>query len=315
MSDHHFRAVAIGGGTGLPKVLRCLLDAGYDTTAVVTMADDGGSSGQLRRELGILPPGDARNCLVAMADDPGSELARVFSYRFPKGDGLTGHSLGNLLIAALADIEGSFPAALDAAGRMLSTRGRVVPSTLDDVVLVAEDVEGTSVVGQARVARSVAPIACVSYAGDSVARAYAPAAEAIAEADLVVIGPGSLFTSILPNFLIAGIAEALAATRGRVVYVANVANQRGETAGMDAADHVDALVRHGLVDVVDIALLHDSAARPLAAGIDAVDAGPEALARIAAHGIVCLVRDLADEEDARHHDMGKLAKALREATL
>src|SRR5512133_3483862 len=105
MSDRLLRAVAIGGGTGLPKVLRCLIDAGYDTTAVVTMADDGGSSGQLRRELGILPPGDSRNCLVALAEDPESELARVCSYRFPKGDGLTGHSLGNLLIAALADIE------------------------------------------------------------------------------------------------------------------------------------------------------------------------------------------------------------------
>jgi len=315
MNERHSRAVAIGGGTGLPKVLRCLLDAGYDTTAVVTMADDGGSSGHLRRELGILPPGDARNCLVAMADDPESELARVFSYRFLAGDGLSGHSLGNLMIAALADIEGSFPAALDAAGRMLGARGRVVPSTLDDVVLVAEDVEGTSVVGQARVARSVAPIACVSYAGDSVARAYAPAAEAITEADLVVIGPGSLFTSILPNFLVTGIADALAATRGRVVYVANVANQRGETVGMDAADHVDALVRHGLVGVVDVALLHDSEARPLASGVDAVGAGPLAVERIAAHGIACLVRDLADEDDPRHHDMSKLALALGEVTL
>ncbi|HEY5274995.1 MAG TPA: gluconeogenesis factor YvcK family protein, partial [Coriobacteriia bacterium] len=122
------RAVAIGGGTGLPKVLWCLLEMGLDTMAVVTMADDGGSSGHLRRELGMLPPGDARNCLVAMAADPDSSVAAVFSYRFPHGEGLAGHALGNLVIAALADIEGSFPAALDAVGRLLGSRGRVVPS-------------------------------------------------------------------------------------------------------------------------------------------------------------------------------------------
>ncbi|HEY5548361.1 MAG TPA: gluconeogenesis factor YvcK family protein [Coriobacteriia bacterium] len=315
MSNRELRAVAIGGGTGLPKVLRCLLDSGYETTAVVTMADDGGSSGHLRRELGVLPPGDARNCLVAMADDPGSPLAQVFSYRFARGEGLAGHALGNLMIAALADMEGSFPAALDAAGRMLGTRGRVVPSTLDDVVLTAEDVEGAQVTGQARVARSAAPIACVRYASGSVARAYPPAIEAISEADLVVIAPGSLFTSILPNFLFTGITDALAATRGRVVYVCNVANQRGETIGMDAADHVDALVRHGLSDVLDFALLHDSENFPLPVGTDPVGAGPSAIARIATHGVECVVRDLADPGDPRHHDSRKLLLALREVAL
>jgi uncharacterized cofD-like protein len=313
-ASRNLRAVAVGGGTGLPKVLRCLLDSGYDTTAVVTMADDGGSSGHLRRELGILPPGDARNCLVAMADDPGSALAQVFSYRFPHGEGLAGHALGNLVIAALADIEGSFPAALDAAGRLLGVRGRVVPSTIDDVVLTAEDVHGERVIGQTQVAESAAPIACVRYASGSEARAYAPAAEAISDADLVVIGPGSLFTSILPNFLVAGIADAASSTSGRVVYVCNVANQRGETTGMDAADHVDALVRHGLRDVVDVALVHDSDGFPLPEGVDPVSAGPAALARIEAHGIACVARDLADPRDPRHHDMGKLLQALREVT-
>lgn len=308
------RAVAVGGGTGLPKVLRCLLDAGWDTTAVVTMADDGGSSGHLRRELGMLPPGDARNCLVAMAADPASPLASVFSYRFPLGEGLAGHALGNLVIAALSDIEGSFPAALDAAGRLLGARGRVVPSTLDDVVLTAEDIEGRRVVGQTKVAQSAAPIECVRYASSTPARAYPPAAEAIAAADLVVIGPGSLFTSILPNFLVSGIAEALAATRGRVVYVCNVANQRGETNGMDAARHVDALVRHGLGDVIDIALLHDSDAHPLPSGIDPVAAGPEACDHIEAHGISVVIRDLADVADPRHHDAGRLFRALEEVS-
>lgn len=315
MSGTALRAVAVGGGTGLPKVLRCLLDSGYDTTAVVTMADDGGSSGHLRRELGILPPGDARNCLVAMADDPESPLAQVFSYRFPHGEGLAGHALGNLVIAALADIERSFPAALDAAGRLLGARGRVVPSTLDDVVLTAEDVEGTRVVGQTQVARSAAPIACVRYASGSPACAYPPAAEAIAGADLVVIGPGSLFTSVIPNFLVGGITDALVATGGRVVYLCNVANQRGETTGMDAADHVDALIRHGLATAIDVVVLHDSTRFPLPAGVDPVCAGPEALARIAEHGIETVVRDMADPDDPRHHGADKLRLALREVVL
>jgi uncharacterized cofD-like protein len=312
MSESVRRAVAVGGGTGLPKVLRCLLDLGWEATAVVTMADDGGSSGHLRREFGMLPPGDARNCLVAMAADPKSPLAQVFSYRFPLGEGLAGHALGNLVIAALADIEGSFPAALDAAGRLLEARGRVVPSTLDDVVLTAEDVEGTRVVGQSQVARSAAPIARVRYASGTPARAYAPAAEAIRTADLVVIGPGSLFTSILPNFLVDGICEALASAQGRVVYVCNVANQRGETNGMDAADHVDALVRHGLGGAIDVALLHDDALHPLPPEIDPVAAGPDAIARITPHGIECVVRDLTDTEDPRHHDTAKLLAALEE---
>jgi uncharacterized cofD-like protein len=312
MSDRGRRAVAVGGGTGLPTVLRCLLDAGWDTTAVVTMADDGGSSGHLRRELGMLPPGDARNCLAAMAADPAGAGARLFSYRFPQGDGLAGHALGNLVIAALADMEGSFPAALDAAGRLLQARGRVVPSTLDDVVLTAEDVEGNRVVGQSNVAVSAAPIDCVRYASGSPARAYAPAAEAIAGADLVVIGPGSLFTSILPNFLVDGISQALSANRGRVLYVCNVANQRGETNGMDAADHVDALVRHGLGGVIDVALLHDSVGHPIPPEFDPVPAGPEALARIAAHGIAVVVRDLTDPVDPRHHSSAKLLRALEE---
>lgn len=310
MTDPVKRAVAIGGGTGLPKVLWCLLEMGCETTAVVTMADDGGSSGHLRRELGMLPPGDARNCLVAMAEDPASPLARVFAYRFPHGEGLVGHALGNLIIAALADIEGSFPAALDAAGRLLAARGRVVPSTLDDVVLVAEDVEGVRVVGQQNVAESATPIARVRFVGGEAA-AFPPAAQAIAEADIVVIGPGSLFTSIVPNFLAGGIREALLATRGTVVYVCNVANQRGETTGMDAADHMDALRRHGLAGAIDIVLLHDDAAWPLPAELDPVCVDAPVLARLRATGADPVLANVVDVADPRHHDTTALLAALR----
>lgn len=309
MSERALQAVAIGGGTGLPKVLWCLLEMGFTTTAVVTMADDGGSSGHLRRELGMLPPGDARNCLAAMAADPDSSLACVFSYRFPHGEGLAGHALGNLIIAALADITGSFPGALDAAGAMLGSRGRVVPSTLDDVVLTAEDVEGVRVVGQSNVADSAAPIARVRFVSGP-AEAYPPAAEAIEQADLVVVGPGSLFTSILPNFLIPGIRDALARTRGRVVYVCNVANQRGETTGMDAADHIDALERHGLSGSIDVALLHDAQAHPLAPTLDPVRVGPREVGRIRAAGVEPRLADLVDPDDERHHLRESLRRAL-----
>lgn len=302
------RAAAIGGGTGLPAVLRCLVGLGYDTTGVVTVADDGGSSGALRRELGMLPPGDARNCLVALAD-PESPLSRLFQYRFPYGDGLAGHALGNLIIAALSDIEGSFAAALEDAARLLHARGRVLPSTLDDVELAAHDVHGNRVVGQAKVAVNAAPIASVGYVGPE-PDAYPPVLEALRAADLVVIGPGSLYTSILPNFLVRGVIDALRETRGRVVYVCNVANQRGETARMDAADHVQALVDHGLGGVIDVALVHDSTGHPLASRAQAVEATPDAIERIRSLGIEVVPADLVDGQDERHHSPERLMALL-----
>jgi uncharacterized cofD-like protein len=303
------RAVAIGGGTGLPNVLRCLLQLGCETTAVVTVADDGGSSGHLRREFGMLPPGDARNCLVAMAD-PDSAIARVFQYRFPHGEGLAGHALGNLIIAALSDIEGSFAGALEDAARLLGSRGRVLPSTLDDVVLTARDVHGAEIVGQVAVAENVSPIAQVSYVGPE-PDVYPPVVEALERADLVVIGPGSLYTSILPNFLVHGVTDALRRAKGKVVYVCNVANQRGETGGMDAADHVQALVDHGLGGVVDLAIVHDTDAHPLGGGgIQPVAGGEAQVERIRALGLDVLVADLVELADPRHHSLTRLCAVI-----
>ncbi|MDZ4167075.1 MAG: gluconeogenesis factor YvcK family protein [Coriobacteriia bacterium] len=301
------RAVAIGGGTGLPLVLRCLLEGGFETAAVVTMADDGGSSGHLRRELGMLPPGDIRNCLVALAD-PASELARVFGYRFAHGEGLAGHALGNLVIAALADLEGGFAEAVEAAGRMLGVRGRVLPSTLADVVLTGRDASGALVSGQANVAGTDGPIkrVCMEPAGPD---AYPPAIEAIREADVVVIGPGSLFTSLIPNFLVSGVAEAVRESSARVIYVCNVANQRGETAGMDAADHVDALVAHGMEGVIDVAIVDASEAPGDRAH---VPAGAHVLARIEARGIRVHAADLVDPAEPAHHGHDRLLAALSE---
>jgi uncharacterized cofD-like protein len=301
------RAVAVGGGTGLPLVLRCLLRGGFDTTAIVTVADDGGSSGQLRRALGILPPGDIRNCLVALAA-PGNELARVFQYRFAEGEGLAGHALGNLIIAALADLEGGFAEAVEEAARLLEARGRVLPSTLDDVVLTARDAAGRLVAGQANVAVSEGPVRQVCLSPPD-ASPYPPALDAIAAADLVVIGPGSLFTSIIPNFLVAGIADAVRASDATVVYVCNVANQRGETSGMDAADHVGALAEHGLAGAIDVVLVN---AAPLPADLPAVRFDAAVGSRIEGLGPRVVSADLADPEQPLHHHPDRLYEALSE---
>jgi len=300
------RAVAIGGGTGLPAILRCLLDLGFETSAVVTMADDGGSSGSLRRELGVLPPGDVRNCLVAMAADPDSTLARVFQYRFKAGEGLVGHSLGNLVLAALDDLAGSFPAAIEAAGELLQVRGRVLPSTLERVWLSATDAQGRLIVGQANVAHALTGVRRVALVPPS-PTAYPPALDAIGEADVIVVGPGSLYTSLIPNFLVADISAAVSSSDARKVYVCNVANQRGETHGMDAAEHVGALSAYGLDSVFDVVLVHRNGG---ATGPEAVGASDEVIARIESRGARVVAVPLADPANPVRHDGAAVGRVL-----
>jgi len=316
MGSEPARAVALGGGTGLPGVLRCLLDAGFETTAVVTMADDGGSSGTLRRELGMLPPGDIRNCLVAMAD-PDSEIAGLFQYRFPQGAGLEGHALGNLIIAALSDMHGGFIEAVEHSASMLGTRGAVLPSTLASVGLCAVDSMGRPVAGQALIANTPGPF-CDVVLDPPDPDPYPPAIAAIEGADVIVIGPGSLFTSILPNFLVSGVADAVRSSAARKVYICNVANQRGETSGMDAADHVETLLAHGLSGALDVAVLHRaSLGDPLvcddvAPAPEVVCATSEALARIESWGVGVVIGDLADRAHPARHDQAELCRMLRE---
>jgi uncharacterized cofD-like protein len=308
------RAVAIGGGTGLPSVIHSLLALGFDTSAVVTMADDGGSSGTLRRQLGMLPPGDIRNCLVSMAADEDGLSARMFQYRFPHGEGLAGHALGNLILAALADLTDSFPAAIDHAETYLGARGHVYPSTLSDVELHGVDRAGALLSGQATLAVSPSPLECV-HLEPANPPAYEPALEAIRTADVIVIGPGSLYTSLIPNFLVSGIADAVKTSWARRVYVCNVANMRGETGGLDAADHVAALIDHGLGGALDVVLVHDACA-PGAVLCDDVD-GVEPVftdasvnARIAALGPRVVAVALADPADPVRHSRAALLRTL-----
>ncbi len=243
--------VAIGGGTGLPAALRGMKHHTGNITAVVTVADDGGSSGRLRREMGIAPPGDLRNNIAALADDD-NLMTRLFQYRFQTGE-LEGHAFGNLFIAALASIVGgadqpnSLATALTEVERILNIRGRVLPATLDDVSLIAQmrlkSGELIEVHGESTTEKIDGRIERIElYPKDVIA--YPESVKAIEEADIIVLGPGSLYTSILPNLMVKGIAEALRATRAYKIYICNVAMQPAETAGYSVADHVLALERH-----------------------------------------------------------------------
>jgi uncharacterized cofD-like protein len=234
------RVTAIGGGHGLAVTLSALRRLGLEPTAVVTVADDGGSSGRLRRDLGMLPPGDLRMALLALAG-PRSEVAGLFAYRFAIGD-TAGHNLGNLILAALTDLEGGFLEALRVASGLLDVRGRVLPSTLDPVRLEGS-INGKVVSGQAALGHSGGPIESVWLAPDD-PPALDAAVEAVAEADLVLLGPGSTFTSLVPNLLVPGVGRAVAAAADRLVYVCNLEPQMGETAGFTPSDHLRALLDH-----------------------------------------------------------------------
>lgn len=235
------RVVAIGGGTGLPATLRALKPYTSNITAVVTVADDGGSSGRLRRDLGVLPPGDLRNNIAALADDE-SLMTRLFQHRFETGD-LGGHAFGNLFITALASVTGSLESALIETGRVLNIQGQVFPATLDDVDLVADiriDGRRVHVSGESRITQAGGVIESLRLRPAHV-EAYSGSVQAILNADIVVLGPGSLYTSILPNLLVEGLHEALRTTSALKVYVCNIATQPGETEGYTVAEHILAL--------------------------------------------------------------------------
>jgi uncharacterized cofD-like protein len=233
--------VAIGGGTGLANLLRGMKHYTANLTAVVTVMDTGGSSGRLRRELDVLPPGDVRNCLLALAEDE-ERLARFMQYRFAAGAGLAGHALGNILLAGLEEALGGFDRAVEEASYFLSVRGQVVPATLDKVHLVAELADGRTVVGEAEIAADPTPIRKIGLSRP--AKAYERALQSIAEADVIIIGPGSLYTSIVPNLLVQGIAEAINRSSAEKFVVMNLMTEPGETTGYTAYDHLRVLAEY-----------------------------------------------------------------------
>lgn len=301
---------ALGGGTGLASLLRGLKRRSLDITAIVTVADDGGSSGRLRRELGVLPPGDIRNCLVALAEDE-SLLGRLFQHRF-EGGALTGHSFGNLFLAALTEVTGNFDLAVQECSRVLNIRGRVLPSTLDQISLWAERADGTAVCGESAITQGDGACRRVWLQPEPVA--HPPALEAIRDADVVLLGPGSLFTSVLPHLAVPEVVDAIGRARGVRAYVCNVMTQPGETDGFDAADHLER-VMEAAKGRVDLVVVHEGPLDPVAAeayaaqGQEPVRADPD---RLRALGVRVLARDLAEEGRMVRHSPEALARVLTE---
>lgn len=285
------RVVALGGGTGLPVVLRGLADA-FDAsesslagpatrarlTAIVTVTDDGGSSGRLRRELGVPPPGDARNCLEALAPE-GSLLAAVLQHRFSGGEGLNGHSVGNLLLAALTEMTGSFPAAIERLAGLLNLRGSVLPSTVESVSLRAEFGDGATFEGETAIVSQCTRIKRLWL--ERPVRPLPEALRALLDADIVIVGPGSLYTSVLPNLLVNGIASTLSGVDAVRIYVANLMTEPGETGGFTLEDHLDVIREHVGLDLFDYVLVNRC---PVPA---------EAASRYALQGAVPVVRSSA----------------------
>ncbi|HUV03567.1 MAG TPA: YvcK family protein [Armatimonadota bacterium] len=237
------RMVVIGGGTGLSTLLRGLKEQTSNIVAVVTVTDDGGSSGRLQRQLGMLPAGDIRNCIVALADEE-TLMTELFQHRFSDaGEELSGHSFGNLLIAAMTSITGDFERAVKESSKVLAIRGRVLPSTIENVSLQAELADGSSVDGETTIAKSSQPIRRLSLVPPDV-KPLQEALDAIHLANAIVIGPGSVYTSVIPNLLVEGVVDAIAASHAVKIYVCNVMTQPGETDHFRASDHVKAVEEH-----------------------------------------------------------------------
>jgi uncharacterized cofD-like protein len=302
------KIVAIGGGTGLSTLLRGLKKGTGNLTAIVSVADDGGSSGRLRQSLGLPPPGDIRACLAALSNDE-DLLTQLFHYRFSEGDDLGGHSFGNLFIAAISDVTGSFQEGVMEAGRVLAIRGQVLPSTASTISLVADKVlsterEAVRIEGESRLSSGPGKIRRVQLEPND-PPAYPPAIQAILNADMIVIGPGSLYTSILPNLLVPDITKAIRASRAFKVYVCNVATQPGETDKYNCPEHWLAVEAHIGREIVDIIIANDNLSGELPEGVQAVDPcidgnSPEPL----------YVTDLVDPDLPSRHDPDLLAEAL-----
>lgn len=267
-SPDGLNVVAIGGGTGLSALLRGLkcyvppLEIAENAaatirslTAVVTVSDDGGSSGRLRKELGVPPPGDIRNCMTALSQDE-ALLSRLFRYRFIGGEGLEGHSFGNLFLAALADVTGDFTEAIKHTSAILKTRGDIFPATASNVQILAHMDDGTQVLGETNITASHRRIVKLNMVPPE-AEPLPQTLAAIAQADLITIGPGSLFTSLVPNILVAGIAEAIARSKAVKFYIGNLMTQANESLGLSASQHIKALFQHAGGKFFDYALLHD----------------------------------------------------------
>ena len=318
------RVVAIGGGTGLSTLLRGLRrhvpapgesattpNAIADLAAVVTVTDDGGSSGRLRQDFNMLPPGDLRNCMVALSEEE-DLLTQLFSHRFQGGDALKGHNFGNLFVAALTEITGDFGLAIQLASKILATRGRIYPVTTANTTLVARMDDGSEVRGETKITASKSRIVELMLDPPDAAP-LKETLDAIERANLITVGPGSLYTSLITNLLVDGIPEALAAARGVRVYICNLMTQANESLGLTASEHIERIYEHTRAPIFDCALVNtapfsaETLARYAAQG--AAPIVPD-IKRIEALGVRCIAGDFASEESVVRHAAGRVTGAL-----
>ena len=320
------RIVALGGGTGLSMVLRGLKEHVArrrkdrithpisDLAAVVTVTDDGGSSGRLRREYRVLPPGDIRNCMVALSKDE-HLLGKLFQYRFPGGKGLAGHSFGNLFLTALTNVTGDFPEAVHVSSQVLAIRGRIYPSTTQNVTLEAELVDGKIVAGETKISRSRKPIRQVRLRPRR-ARPMPEVLQALRRADLILVGPGSLYTSLIPNLLIEEVVDVIAHSRAKCVYIANLMTQPGETDHYSVADHVRAIYQHTGRPIFDCVVVNRAKIprgllrRYRAQGAEPVQMSVGELERM---GLKCVSDDLLQLDGVVRHNQARLTRLLMDS--
>tara|TARA_Y100000588_G_scaffold144426_1_gene158384 strand:- start:2640 stop:3905 length:1266 start_codon:yes stop_codon:yes gene_type:complete len=300
--------VVIGGGTGMSVLLKGLKQHTDNLTAIIGVADDGGSSGRLRRELGVIPPGDFRNCIVAMSDEE-SLLPELFQYRFTEGEGLKGHSFGNLFIVAMSHVTDSFQSALSESSKVLAVRGKITPATTANLNLSARMTNGKLIAGESNITAEKGTVERL-YINPPFAKAYGPSEESILEADLVVIGPGSLYTSILPNLMVPGILDALLTTTALRIYVCNVATEVGETQNFFVEDHVNALMKHTDENILDYVIANNNI----------IDIGDRFMGNAVpvSNEIISNIQvaytDLLDTNHPVRHDSNKLAEFILSIT-
>jgi len=298
------KVVVIGGGSGLATLLRGLRDYPIDITAIVTMTDDGASSGRLRRDFKLLPPGDIRKCIAALSEDE-TALTDLFQYRFKRGLGLGGHSLGNLLITAMKELTGNFELAIEEVSRLLNIRGKVLPATLDDVDLVARFDDGREVVGESKITNYGYKHKIVRLSLSKKASTNPRAIDALLKADLIVLGPGSLYTSVIPNFLQKKMCKTLEATSAYRLYVCNVSTERGETTDFTVADHISELMSYGVH--IDGTLANS---RVFDEGIGDGYVAPVALTGAENIDGTLITADIVNSENPLYHDSDSLARAV-----
>jgi len=307
------KIVAIGGGTGLSMLLRGIKKYTSNITAIVTVGDDGGSSGRLREELGILPPGDIRNCIAALGDDE-DLITELFQYRFKNGEGLEGHSFGNLFLTALCAITGNMVKAIKESANVLNIRGVVLPATLDDMKLGAEFEDGRIIHGESNIPEANGQIKQL-FTEPANCQALPEALSAIANADLIILGPGSLYTSVIPNLLVNGIADAISKSKAKKIYVCNIMTQPGETTDYTVASHVNALFKHAKGrHIVDAVLVNNSLPDNISEGYAQSGSIPVRLdmENIAPIGIEVVSQKLIQEskEGLVRHSSNRVARAV-----